>query len=108
MLSTARIPDLGVVVEIAEDGRFRFDDVRAGDHLVEIRVPGMGVVAQRVSVKAAEETSVIVELEAGSHSEEIVVSASALAQSPFEVAGPTTSLSGHQLDLRLEASLGET
>ncbi|MEM9595472.1 MAG: TonB-dependent receptor [Acidobacteriota bacterium] len=107
-LATARLPDLGVVVEVASDGSFRFEDLRAGDHLLEVRIPGFGVVAQRVSVEAAEITSVVVELEAGSHSEEIVVSASALARSPGELASPTTSLSGHQLALRLESSLGET
>ncbi|MEM9557508.1 MAG: TonB-dependent receptor [Acidobacteriota bacterium] len=108
MLSTARIPDLGVVVEIAADGSFRFDDLRPGDHLLEVRVPGLGIVAERVTIRASEVTSVEVELKAGSHSEEIVVSASALARSPLELAAPTTSLSGHQLDLRLESSLGET
>ena len=108
VLSTARIPDLGVVVEIEADGSFRFEDLHPGDHLLEVRVPGMGVVAQRVSIRASEVTAVEMELKAGSHSEEIVVSASALARSPLELATPTTSLSGHQLDLRLESSLGET
>lgn len=106
--STARIPDLGVVVEVAGDGTFRFDDLRPGSYLLEVRVPNLGIVAERVSIRAGEETSVVIELKAGSHSEEIVVSASAEARSPLELASPTTSLSGLQLDLRLESSLGES
>lgn len=108
VLAVARIPDLGVAVDIAADGTFRFDDVRAGSHLLEVVAPGVGIAAQRVTIDAGDVTSVEVALQAGVHSEEIVVSASALARSPFELASPTTSLSGHQLDLRLESSLGET
>lgn len=108
LLATARIPDLAVAVPVAADGGFQFDNVRPGSYLLEIRVPGLGVVAQRVAVQASKTVSVAIELQAGSHSEEIVVSASALARSPLELAAPTTSLSGLQLDLRLESSLGET
>lgn len=108
VLGLVRIPDLGVEAEIAADGSFRFDDLRPGSHLLEVRVPGVGIAAQRVSIEADDVASVDVTLQPGVHSEEIVVSASALARSPEELASPTTSLSGHQLDLRLETTLGET
>lgn len=108
ILATARIPDVGIKVNIAADGTFRFDAVRAGSHILEVRVPTLGVVAQRIEVRAGEETSVEVELKAGSHTEEIVVTASAEARSPFELATPTTTLSGQELELRLESTLGET
>ncbi|MEM8996711.1 MAG: TonB-dependent receptor, partial [Acidobacteriota bacterium] len=107
-LSTARIPDLGVGVDVADDGTFRLDNLRPGAHLLEIRVPGLGSIAERVEILAGEETSVEIALEEGMHSEEIVVTASALARSSLELAGATTSLSGLELDMRRESTLGET
>lgn len=108
ILSTARIPDLALKVDVADDGSFRFEELPAGSYLLEVRVPSLGVVAERVEIRAGEETAVDLELRPGSHSEEIVVSASADARNPYELASPTTSLSGLELELRLESSLGET
>ncbi|MEM9558411.1 MAG: TonB-dependent receptor [Acidobacteriota bacterium] len=108
ILSTARIPDLSRWVDVEANGDFRFDSLPAGSYLLEIRVPSLGVVAERVEIRAGEETKVEIELKPGVHSEEIVVSASADARDPFELATPTTSLSGLELELRVESSLGET
>ncbi|MEM7049492.1 MAG: TonB-dependent receptor [Acidobacteriota bacterium] len=108
ILSTARIPDLGLKVDVAADGSFRFGSVRPGSYILEVRVPTLGVVAERVEVRAGEESTVEVELKAGSHSEEISVTATSDARGLFELASPTTSISGQELEERLEATLGET
>ncbi|MEM7049219.1 MAG: TonB-dependent receptor [Acidobacteriota bacterium] len=108
VLATARIPDLGRIVDVGEDGSFLFEDLKPGSYLLEVRVPSRGVGIERVSVRAGETSSVMVEISVGSHSEEIVVSASADARSSLELAAPTISLSGNYLELRRESSLGET
>ncbi len=107
-LATARIPDLGVSVDIAGDGTFRFDDLQPGSYLLEVRVPSLGVETERVWIHPGRETTVKLVLGADIHAEEIVVSASAESRRAFELATPTTSLSGRLLQLRLESSLGET
>ena len=108
VLATVRIPDLALKVDVAGDGSFRFDAVRPGTYLLEARVPSLGVAVERVDVRSGEETSVEIVLQPGSHFEEIVVTASADARDPLDLASPTVSLSGQELALRLESSLGET
>lgn len=108
VLATARIPDLALKVDVEADGSFRFDSVTPGSYLIEVRVPSLGVAVERVDVKAGEESGVEVILKPGSHFDEIVVTASADARDPLDLASPTTSLSGQELALRLESSLGET
>ncbi len=108
VLATARIPDLSLKVEVEADGSFRFDSVRPGSFLIEVRVPSLGVIAERVEIRPGETTSVNIVLTPGSHSEEIVVTAAGVARDPNELASATTSLSGEELALRLESSLGET
>jgi len=61
--------------DIAEDGTFRFESVRPGSYVLEVRVPTLGSAAQRVVVRPGEETEVEVEVTPGSHFEELVVSA---------------------------------
>ncbi len=108
VLSTVRIPDLALKVDVADDGSFRFDAVRPGSYLLEARVPSLGKAVERVEVRPGEEVSVEIVLKPGSHFEEIVVTASADARDPLDLASPTISLSGQELSLRLESSLGET
>ena len=108
VLATARIPDLALKVDVEADGSFSFDSVTPGSYLIEVRVPSLGVAVERVDVQAGVESRVEIVLEPGSHFEEIVVTASADARDPLDLASPTTSLSGQELALRLESSLGET
>ncbi|MEM6794855.1 MAG: TonB-dependent receptor [Acidobacteriota bacterium] len=108
VLSTAILPDLGLKTDVNSDGSFSFEDVQPGKYLVEVRVPSLGVVAELVEVVAGEQTGLELDLVAGLHSEEIIVSAFANARDPNDLASPTTSLSGHQLAVRSESSLGET
>ena len=108
ILSTARIPDLGLRVDVASDGSFRFDSVRPGRYVVEVRVPSLGVAVDQVEIRPGETTEVELTLKAGSHSDEIVVTGTAEARSPLDLASPTVSLSGAELERLQASSLGET
>ncbi len=108
VLATAAIPDLALKVEVAADGSFHFPAVRPGAYLLEVRIPSLGTAVERLEVRAGEETVIEIKLKPGSHFEEIVVSASANARDPLELAAPVTSLSGQALALRSQSSLGET
>lgn len=107
-LATARIPDLALRVRVEKDGSFEFRDVRPGNYLVEVRVPTLGTAIEAVIVVAGEVTRVDIEVIAGSHFDEVVVSAPGSSRDPLELATAVTSLSGQELQLRLESSLGET
>lgn len=107
-LATARIPALNLRVDVAADGSFRFDSVRPGEHLIEVRVPTLGGAVQRALVRPGEVTTVEIEVRPGSHFEEVVVTASAEARDSLELATAVSSLSGQELQLRLQSSLGET
>ena len=108
VLGTARIAELARKVDIDADGSFRFTEVKPGTYIVEVRVPSIGVTADRVIVEAGETSSLEIVLEPGSHFDEIVVTASADGRSSLDLATPSTSLSGDELTLRLQSSLGET
>ncbi len=106
VLATASIPELGLEVAIAGDGTFRFDAVRPGSHILRVHVPTLGVAVERVEISSGEEAEVEVEIVPGSHFEEVVVSIG--GRDALELANPVTSLGGSELQLRVEASLGET
>lgn len=88
------------------DGAFRFADVPPGHYLVRATSPlGHGV--GHAQVAAGETVTVEVPLELEIR-DEVVVSAAADPRSQLEVTQPTTVLLGEELDLRREATLGET
>lgn len=107
-LATATLPDLGLETKVGDEGLFRFEGIRPGAYVLVVRVPTLGVAVEQVEVRPGEETRIEVELTPNSHFEEIVVSASAEIRDPLDLANPTTRLSGQELALRQEASLGET
>ena len=107
-LATAAITELGLRVEVADDGSFRFESVRAGEHLVEVRVPTLGSSVGMVEVVAGREVFLQIDITPGSHFEEVVVSAPGVARDALDMATPVVSLSGQELQLRTESSLGET
>jgi iron complex outermembrane receptor protein len=105
------------VVEIVElrrrlavdrDGRFRFEGLAGGDYLLQARSPRWGQAISRVTVAAEGETRANIELDLSVHHEAVVVTARADARSLNELSQPVTVLSGEDLRIRDQASLGET
>lgn len=103
-----RLVDLRRRVTLGDDGRFRFEGLPAGTYLVEVASPSFGSGVERVMVAAGESADVTVVIDRTTVSDSVVVTASPDARSQLEVAQPTSVLDGEELELRLEASLGET
>jgi iron complex outermembrane recepter protein len=90
----------------AADGGFRFGAVPPGHYLVRAESPlGHGVAHAEVGVGETVTVTITLDLEIR---DEVVVSAAADPRSQLEVAQATTVLLGEELDLRREATLGET
>jgi iron complex outermembrane recepter protein len=103
-----RLVDVRRRVALDEDGRFRFENLPAGTYLVEVVSPSFGSGVERVVVAAGETTEARVVIDRTTVSDSVVVTASPDARSQLEVAQPTSVLDGEELELRLQASLGET
>jgi iron complex outermembrane receptor protein len=93
---------------LGELGDFEFDSLAEGSYLVVVTTPLHGDGVARVDVAAGAVSEVEVQLNLTTHSEEMVVSASPDVRSQLELASPTTVLSGEDLMLRRQGSLGET
>lgn len=98
--------DLRRRVETAADGSFRFERVPPGDHLLRAAGPA-GRALTRVTVEAGKLTTVDLAVDIAVM-DEMVVSAGPGARSQLETAQPTSVLSGEELVLRREGTLGET
>lgn len=90
------------------DGRFHFEDLPEGELLVEVSSPRFGGSVQRVFVREGGPIDVTFELDQLVHSDRITVTATGVASSLSEVVAPVDVLSGTELILRREATLGET
>ncbi|HUG54768.1 MAG TPA: TonB-dependent receptor [Vicinamibacteria bacterium] len=95
-------------VRVAADGTFRFEDVPAGQYLVQAQSPRHGLSVASVGVVAGEETHVELDVDLARHHETVVVTARGEASALSEIAQPVTVLTGAELSLRLEPTLGET
>ncbi len=104
----AILVDLRRRTPLTADGTFRFDGVPPGDYLVQVQSATLGGGVARVTVAAGETARVEVALDVATLSDELFVTASADPRSQLEVAQPTSVLSGEELDLRRQATLGET
>ncbi len=107
-LAVARVPELGISTAVSSDGAFRFDEVPAGTYLVVIEIPAFGTASETVTVVAGDEADVELEMQHGTHFDEVVVSATGDLRLASELANPVSVLSGTDLQLRLGATLGET
>ncbi|HBL29882.1 MAG TPA: TonB-dependent receptor [Acidobacteria bacterium] len=103
-----RLPELRRRTTTGEDGAFRFEGLPAGDHLLEATSPRVGSTVERVLVSAGATAEPTLTLDLTVHRDEILVTASPDARSQEEVATPTSVLSGDDLMLEMQPSLGET
>ena len=103
-----RLVNLNRSVETNDDGRFTFDAVPAGAHLVQVRSDEFGQDNERIEVTEGGTTEVTLELRPLFHLDAIVVSAGPLAAQQDELFQSATSLSGPELRARVRPTLGET
>ncbi|HEV7768832.1 MAG TPA: TonB-dependent receptor [Thermoanaerobaculia bacterium] len=87
-------------------GAFRFDNVPSGRQLVQITSSREGTSVQQVNISGP--TTLDVTLDLAVHREEIVVSAATDPRAASEVAQPIDVVSGEELMVRQQATLGET
>ena len=100
--------DLRRRTPLTADGGFRFERVPPGDYLVQVQSATLGSGVARARVAPGETARIEVALDRATISDEVFVTASADPRSQLEVAQPTSVLSGEELDLRRQATLGET
>jgi iron complex outermembrane recepter protein len=102
------LPDSAQRSETAADGAFRFEGVAPGRRLVIAEGGRRGRAVGTADVDPGDTAELTLTLRIASHSEEVVVTGFAEARSPLDLATATTVLSGDELRLRLQSSLGET
>jgi iron complex outermembrane receptor protein len=101
-----QIVDLHRTTTSNASGEYRFEGVRAGRHLVQVTSSRAGTSVRQVDVSGP--TTLDVEIDLAVHSEEIVVSASVDPRAASEVAQPVDVVAGSELQMREQATLGET
>jgi iron complex outermembrane receptor protein len=101
-----QIVDLRRTTSSNESGEYRFDNVPAGRHLVQFTSRRAGTSVRLVDVSGP--TTLDAEIDLAVHSEEIVVSASVDPRAASEVAQPVDVVAGSELQMREQATLGET
>lgn len=101
-----QIVDLRRTTTSNASGEYRFESVPAGQHLVQVVSKRAGTSVRRVNVSGP--TTLDVEIDLAVHSEEIVVSASVDPRAASEVAQPVDVVAGSELQMRQQATLGET
>jgi len=87
------------------EGRFRFEDLPAGELLVEVTSPRFGGTVQRVLLEQGSSLEVTLELDQLVHSDQITVTATGVARSLSEVVTPVDVLGGTELSQRRGATL---
>lgn len=103
-----RLVELRRQAQSGPDGSFRFDGVPAGTYLLEATSSRAGAAVERVVVPAGGTAEITLALDLTVHREEIVVTASPELRSTYEIAQPTSVLSGEDLQRQIQPTLGET
>ncbi|HVR30932.1 MAG TPA: TonB-dependent receptor [Thermoanaerobaculia bacterium] len=93
---------------VSDDGTFEFTGVPPGTYLLQVESPIQGNGSVRVTVAPGEEAAIEMQLNVVTHHEEVVVTASPEVRSRLEVAAPISVMTGEELLLRRQATLGET
>jgi iron complex outermembrane receptor protein len=100
--------ELGRRTEVGGDGGFRFSAVPPGIYILQAQSPRAGMNVTRVEVAAGQEARLEITLDRALHQETVVVTATGHAATLSEIAQPVTVLSGADLALKRQPTLGET
>ncbi len=103
-----RIVDLRRSASAGADGTYRFENIPAGDFLVEATSATSGGAIERVRVSPGETATIDLRLDLTVHRDEIVVTAGPDARSQFELAQATTVLDSERLSRQVRGTIGET
>jgi iron complex outermembrane receptor protein len=103
-----RIVDLRRSAPAGPDGGFRFDNIPAGDYLIEATSPTFGGAIERISVSAGGTATIDFRLDLTVHRDEIVVTAGPDAHSQSELIQATTVLDADDLARQVRGTIGET
>ena len=95
-------------VEVNAEGGFEFVAVPPGSYVLEVDSPVQGSATLAITVEAGKTAELEVKLDVLTHHEELIVTASPELTSRLEVAAPVSVLEGEDLELRRQASLGDT
>lgn len=106
--ATVEIPDLRRSTRTDPSGAFELAAVPPGEYVLQASSARAGSALTRVEVLPGQASEVTLALDRTVHSDEIVVSAGASARGGDELAQATSVLSGDELSLRSQATLGET
>lgn len=104
----AELVELRRRTETAPDGQFRFEGVPSGSYLLQVESLRSGISIARIEVAAGQTVTADVTLDRATHAETIVVTATPLAAALSDIARPVSVLTGSELALRMQPTLGET
>jgi iron complex outermembrane receptor protein len=105
---TVRIVGQDRAAQTDDQGRFRFQDVLTGTHLLEVRDERLGQGSERVSVTAGGVVEVEIVLSPLFQIDALVVTAGPLASRQDELFQAARVVGGRDLRNRIQPSLGET
>jgi iron complex outermembrane receptor protein len=106
--AVVRITDIRRQTKVDASGQYRFENVPAGEHIVEVQSPREGSTVARITVASEGETALELSVAEHEYQETVVVSASANARTSSDLAQAVTVLGGSDLVEAREATLGET
>jgi iron complex outermembrane receptor protein len=106
--ATVEVTELHREIPVDDTGAFRVENVPPGRYLIQVTSPRWGRAVRRIDVAPDQETRLEVELNLALHHEAVVVTARAESRSLNEQAQPVTVLSGQDLRIRDDATIGET
>ncbi len=106
--ATVQVTELHREVPADETGAFRIEGLPPGEYLIQITSPRWGQAVRRIEIGPGTEARLDVELNLALHHESVVVTARTNARSLNELTQPVTVLSGQDLRIRDNATIGET
>jgi len=102
------LPELRRETTTDESGRFQFLNVAVGEYLMSVSSLRFGGAIARISVAEDPNEMIELKLDKQVHSGAVSVTAVGVAQGISEIATPVDVLSGEDLQLRKQSTLGET